>query len=101
MGSNDRKVPLGSLRHFVDWLPSRVLLLTFGVVGNFEGIRPLLAERSFDAYSATDELLLEALEVAMPAPTGDAGDRVEQVRQALQSALVVWVLVASILVIVT
>ena len=101
MGSNDRQVPLGSLRHFLDWLPSRVLLLTFGIVGNFEAIRPVLAERSFDADIATDELLLEALEVAMPAQTGEVGDRAEQLRQGLQSALVVWVLVASILVIVS
>ena len=61
----------------------------------------MLAERSFDADIATDELLLEALEVAMPAQTGEVGDRAEQLRQGLQSALVVWVLVASILVIVS
>ena len=98
IGSDDRKVALKSLRHFFDWLPSRVLLLTFGVVGNFEAVRPLLVEKSFDADIATDELLLEGLELAMPSGS-DPADRVEEMREGLQRALIVWIVIASILVI--
>ena len=101
LGRGDQHVALKSLQHFLDWLPSRVLLLTLGVVGNFEAIRPLLLDRSFDADIATDELLLEGLEFALPVHTAEPTARLEQVRQGLQRATVVWVLVASLLVIVS
>ena len=101
MGVGDRKVPLATLLHILDWLPSRVMLLTFGAIGNFEGLRPLFWNKAFDADIKTDELLMQGFEVACPLVEAAPGQQVEQVRELLKRALAVWVVVASVLVIVS
>jgi AmpE protein len=101
LGVGDRKVPLATLLHILDWLPSRVLLLTFGAIGNFESIRPLFWNKALDADVRTADLLMQGFELACPGGEAAPGQQVEHVRELLKRALAVWVVVASVLVIVS
>jgi AmpE protein len=98
LSADDRRVPVGSLRHLVDWLPSRVLLLTLALVGDFERCRRLIGKRAMDPEVETDALLLEGLEAAF----GEEGldepaSAVQRVTQGLKRALVVWLIIISLL----
>jgi len=101
LGVGNKKVPMSRVLHVLDWFPSRVVLLTFGVIGNFEGIRPLLRDKALDADIKTDELLMQGFELASPVIEAASGQQVERIRELLKRALAVWVVVASILVIVS
>jgi membrane protein required for beta-lactamase induction len=101
LGVGNKKVPMSRVLHVLDWFPSRVLLLTFSVIGNFEGIRPLLRDKALDADIKTDELLMQGFELASPVIEAASGQQVERIRELLKRALAVWVVVASILVIVS
>ena len=100
MGAADRYVPIGSLRHLVDWLPSRLFLLSLGIVGNFEALRGVLMERALDADIATDAMLWEGLEQAFPSANAAPADQVVRAREGVQRVLILWVVIASVLVIV-
>ena len=100
MGAASQQLPVGSLRHLVDWLPSRVFLVSLGIVGNFEALRGVLVERALDADIATDDMLLEGLETALPAESNGPAERVVQVQDAIRRVMILWVVVASVLVIV-
>ena len=105
LGADDRRVPVGSLRHLVDWLPSRLLLLTFAVVGNFEATRAVIAEGALDPEIETDELLMRGVECSGVVPSVSIegqmspSDQVSQVQELLKRALVVWLVIVSIVVI--
>ena len=101
LGSGDRNAPMNRVLHFLDWLPSRVLLLTFGAIGNFESIRPLLLNKALDADIKTNELLMQGFELASPVAAAGLDQQIERVRELLKRALAVWVVVASVLVIVS
>ena len=101
LGVGHQKNPMSQVLYVLDWLPSRILLLTFGVIGNFESIRPLLQDRALDVDINTDELIMQGFELASPASEAASGQQVQWVRELLQRALAVWVVVASILVIVS
>lgn len=98
LSADDRRVPVGSLRHLVDWLPSRAMLLTLALAGDFERCWRLIGTRAMDPEIETDELLLEGIEAAF----GDAGldepaPAVQRVTQGLNRALVVWLIIISLL----
>lgn len=94
--SDDQRVPVGSLRHLVDWLPSRLLLLTFAIVGNFESTRVLIAQQALDPDIETDELLLRGAEQSDGDTADDPGAQVGRVHELLKRALVFWVVLASV-----
>ena len=98
LSADDRRVPVGSLRHLVDWLPSRILLLTLGLAGDFERCWRFMAKRAMDPKIETDELLFQGMEAAF----GDEGldepaPAVQRVTQSLNRALVVWLVIISLL----
>ncbi len=98
LSATDRRVPVGSLRHLVDWLPSRLLLFTFALTGDFERTWKVITKRALDPDVETDELLLEGVEAAF----GDDGmtepaSAVERVTQILTRATVVWLIATSLL----
>ncbi len=105
LASDGAKVPVGSLRYIVDWLPSRLLWLSFGIVGNLAALRGSIGERLMDPEVNTDDLLLEGLELALGSD-GASGDqaldplkRIERVYEGVKGAFFLWLIVASILVI--
>ena len=105
LASDGAKVPVGSLRYIVDWLPSRLLWLSFGIVGNLAALRGSIGERLMDPEVNTDDLLLEGLELALGSE-GASGDqaldplkRIERVYEGVKGAFFLWLIVASILVI--
>lgn len=97
LSAEDRRVPVGSLRHLVDWLPSRLLLLTLALVGDFERSWQLIRRRAMDPEVATDELVLEGVEAALGDTDMDSpATAVSRVLQALKRSLVVWLVVISV-----
>lgn len=101
LGAGNPQAPMGRLLSLLDWLPSRVMLVTFGVIGNFENIRPFLVENALDTDARTDELLMQGFELASTGAESTSVQQVEHVRELLKRALGVWVVVASVLVIVS
>lgn len=100
LGSEDPKVPVGSLRHLVDWLPSRLLLLTFAVVGDFQRGVQFTLNNGLDPQLETDEILLQGVEASV-IKIGDTPDaRVEQVRDLTRRGWILWVIVASLVAII-
>ena len=100
LNADDRTVPIGSLRHLADWLPSRVLLLTLVVVGETRETLAVLADRAIDPSVDTDTLLLEGIEADGSNADTQPEQRVEQVYTLLRRAALVWLVVASIVAIV-
>jgi len=82
-----------------DWLPARMLVLTFAAVGSFAGAWNVLKERAFEPEVATEDLLLESAESALALDSHDtnAASRVAAVLVAIKKAWVVWILVVSVL----
>ena len=101
LGAGDPNGPISRLLYFLDWLPARILLLTFGAIGNFESIRPLFMSKVLDADIQTNELLMQGFELASPVTEAALDQQIERVRELLKRALAVWVVVASVLVIVS
>ena len=101
LGAGDRNGPISRLLYFLDWLPARILLLTFGAIGNFESIRPLFMNKVLDSEIQTNELLMQGFELAAPVTEAALDQQIERVRELLKRALAVWVVVASVLVIVS
>ncbi len=120
LSSDDHRVPVGSLRHLADWLPSRLLLLTFAVVGNFETTFSVLRDSALDPNIETDELLLQGAEHALArasdvvravdgadaaatssdaehsAADADPAAQVRRVQELLKRSMALWVILASI-----
>ena len=106
LSADDQRVPVGSLRHLADWLPSRLLLITLALVGNFEATRPVITQRALDPEIETDELFLLAVESSLMASNSDPEHRISpgawvgQVQELLKRAMVVWLVTVSVVVIV-
>jgi AmpE protein len=107
LASDDSKVPVGSLRYLVDWLPARLLWLSFGVVGNLAGLRGAIGDRLMDPEINTDELLLEGLESALDVARDSTEEsqpllplrRVERVYDGIKGSFFLWLITVSVLVI--
>lgn len=96
LASDDRRVPVGSLRHLLDWLPSRTLMLTLAIIGNFDATRRVIAAQAMDANVETDTLLVNGLEASAPAQGDEPAQRVASVEEALRRAMIAWVVLASV-----
>jgi AmpE protein len=104
LSSQDQKVPVGSVRYLVDWLPSRLLWLSFGVIGNLAALRSSIGERLMDPEINTDDLLLEGLELALDVDDQNADAeyvdplmRMERVYDGVKGAFFLWLVATSIL----
>lgn len=96
LGSEDPKVPVGSLRHLIDWLPSRLLLLTFALVGDIQRGVQYTLNNALDPQLETDEILLQGIEACAVIRAAAPDGRVEQVRDVTRRALILWLVVASL-----
>ena len=88
---------------FVEWLPARVVLLTFSLLGDFEKSRSLLTDQAFDKTCSNQSLL--ALGIARAwhlylntAETpSDVVDVAETAQRAISRATAVWIIAISLL----
>ena len=90
-------------RRMLDWLPSRVLLLTFCVLGDFERSKGLLAQVALDTEVTAENLLAQGVTRAWRLDDEELDDpqgvvtEVETAQKAMNRATGVWVVVASLL----
>jgi len=96
MSAGDTKVPVGSLRHLVDWLPSRVLLLSLAVVGDFKGVLGVVSDKALDSAIETDEMLLQGIEQSIELIDQTPAAQVERVGEITRRAWVLWIVIASV-----
>ena len=87
---------------FVEWLPARVVLLTFSLLGDFEKSRSLLTDQAFDKTYSNQSLLSFSIArawhldlSAAETPTGVV-DAVETAQKAISRATAVWIVVISL-----
>ena len=87
----------------LDWLPARLLLLTFSLLGDFERSRGLLTSDAFDNEISSEVLLARGIERAWHLDEEDLDDpqgvvlAVETTQKAMNRATGAWVVVASVL----
>ena len=85
----------------LDWLPARLLLVTFSVLGDFEHTRRALTTEAFDQNISTDALLAHGIERAwrVEAEGRDEAEStvvaVEATQKAISLSTAVWVAVVS------
>jgi AmpE protein len=87
----------------LDWLPARLLLVTFSVLGDFEHTRRALTTKAFDQTVSTDALLAHGIERAwrVEAEGHDEAEStvvaVEATQKAINLSTALWVAVASVI----
>ncbi len=108
----ERQRKLDDVQYWVDWLPSRLLVFTFALTGDWVGSREQLAASLGDTSSSTAELLGDSAHAALGLKatvfSGDNGDtqafaevsdwEVGQVQSLLSRSAVAWVVVLALLV---
>ena len=90
-------------QRLLDWLPARLLLLTFSFLGDFERSRGLLTAEALDSEVSTEALIAHGVERAwrldaegMDHPDGIVG-AVETTQKAINRATAVWVAIVSVI----
>ena len=87
----------------LDWLPARLLVLTFSVLGDFERTRRVLTSEAFDQSISETELLARGIECAWhldddsAASPDSAVTAVETTQKAITRATAAWLVVISLL----
>ena len=87
----------------LDWLPARLLVLTFSVLGDFEQTRRVLTSEAFDQSISESELLTRGIECAWhldddsSASPDSAVTAVETTQKAITRATAAWLVVISLL----
>jgi AmpE protein len=103
---------LDRLLYWVDWLPSRLLVFTFAVTGDWVGSREQLYASFSETTAATDVVLSDAAHASLGLKatvfSGDNGDinafaevsdwEVGQLQDLLSRSAVAWVVVVALLV---
>jgi AmpE protein len=86
----------------LEWLPARVVLLTFSLLGDFEKSRSLLTDQAFDKTYSNQSLLSLSIArawhldlSAAETPTGVV-DVVETAQKAISRATAVWIVAISL-----
>ena len=87
---------------FLEWLPARVVLLTFSLLGDFEKSRSLLTDQAFDKTHSNQALLAlgiaSAWHLDLPAADTPSGvvHVVETAQKAISRATAVWIVAISL-----
>ena len=87
----------------LDWLPARLLVLTFSVLGDFERTRRVLTSEAFDQSISESELLTRGIECAWhlddasSASLDSAVTAVETTQKAITRATAAWLVVISLM----
>ena len=87
----------------LDWLPSRLVLLTFAVLGDFDSTRRLLTENALKGDGSVGELLAQGVERAWHLDECDLSGSeqtvaaVEAAGKATERSCAVWIILISLL----
>ena len=87
----------------LDWLPARLLVLTFSVLGDFERTRRVLTSEAFDQSISESGLLTRGIECAWhlddasSASPDSAVTAVETTQKAITRATAAWLVVISLM----
>ena len=87
----------------LDWLPARLLVLTFSVLGDFERTRRVLTSEAFDQSISESELLTRGIECAWhlddasSVSPDSAVTAVETTQKAITRATAAWLVVISLM----
>ena len=103
LANTDSDGRFDAAQRLLDWLPSRVLLLTFCVLGDFDRSKGLLTREALDTGVTAETLLAQGVTRAwrlddeeLADPQGDV-PAVAPAQKAMNRATGVWVVVASLL----
>ncbi len=105
---------LDKAQYWADWLPSRLLVFTFSLTGDWVGSREQLSNSISDTRSATDTVLADAAHASLglkatvfPQDSGDTQAfaqvsdwEVGQIQSLLARSAVAWVVIVALLVLV-
>jgi AmpE protein len=113
-GSEEAEVQrlLDSVQYWVDWIPSRLLVFSFAVTGDWVGSREQLSASLTDTKAGTGELLADAAHASLglkatvfPSDSGDTEAFAEvsdweigQLQSLLSRSAVAWIVVLALLV---
>lgn len=87
----------------LDWLPSRLVLLTFAVLGDFDSTRRLLTDNALKGDGSVGELLAQGVERAWHLDESDLSGSeqtvaaVEAAGKATERSCAVWIILISLL----
>ncbi len=87
---------------FLEWLPARVLLLTFSLLGDFEKSRSLLTNQAFDKAFSNQSLLAVGiarawhLDLSTAKAPADVVDVAQTAQKAISRATAVWIIAISL-----
>ena len=108
----DSRRMLDTVQYWVDWIPSRLLVFTFALTGDWVGSREQLSASFGDTESPTGDVLTDAAHASLGLKatvfSGDSGDtqafaevsdwEVEQLQSLLSRSAVAWVVALALLV---
>ncbi|MEL0028263.1 MAG: regulatory signaling modulator protein AmpE [Perlucidibaca sp.] len=102
-GSEETRVLAQSWLHLADWVPTRLLALSFALAGNFTATWEVIRERLLKPDAAGHELIDEAAAAAEPAeidaaaePAAELAEALEELQGLMQRALIVWMVMLAL-----
>lgn len=101
-GSEDTRRLAGSWLVLADWIPTRLLALSFALAGNFTATWEVIRERLLKPDAAGHELIDEAAAAAEPidlsgaSPADALNDALTGMQALLQRALIVWMVMLAL-----
>jgi len=102
-GSEETRVLAQGWLQLADWIPTRLLALSFALAGNFTATWNVIRERLLKPDAAGHELIDEAAAAAEPAdidtraePAAALADALEGLQALMQRALIVWMVMLAL-----